>query len=390
MSTPKIMFYLTVCPGGAVQAPEKHLLSTQQEFIFLKFSSLTVSSRLIALGNLGHSSAAPALEDLRRLNQEIQTNAFAIRTKKNLCSMWKAYAKFCAMYRLSEMPATGEALCLFATWLFVAARVHTAQSVRNYLSAVRTCHRANGLDCPTPSSFTPLNLTIRGLERRFSNPIRRMAPITPNILVDLVQYPRDLFGTEWRIFTVIRSLYIHLFFSMLRLDNMVPQSTGSFDCVVHLVWGRVVQLGQGVVLRAIHTKQIQNRQRTLEIPLVAKPGSQVCPVAAFHTLLQIPGYPQGESDPVYNIPGKDGGWVPLSRYQVVSVLAAQIKKLGLDPTLYRPHAFRRGGIQLAVRLVSNFELVRIHSDHASDAIEAYTNLPPEHRYEVTAQMMNAF
>ena len=75
---------------------------------------------------------------------------------------------------------------------------------------------------------------------------------------------------------------------------------------------------------------------------------------------------------------------------VVSVLEAQIKKLGLEPALYRPHAFRRGGIQLAVRFVSNFELVRIHSDHASDAIEAYTNLPPEHRYEVTQQMLNSF
>ena len=133
-----------------------------------------------------------------------------------------------------------------------------------------------------------------------------MSPITPNILKALIEYPKDLFGTEWRIFTVIRSLYIHLFFSMLRLDNMVPQSTGSFDPVVQLVWGRVVQLGPGVVLRAIHTKQIQNRHRTLEIPLVAKPGSTVCPVAAFQTLLNIPGYTRGEADPVYNIPGKDG------------------------------------------------------------------------------------
>ena len=131
-------------------------------------------------------------------------------------------------------------------------------------------------------------------------------------------------------------------------------------------------------------------QRTLEIPLVAKPGSQVCPVTALHTLLVIPGYPRGESDPVYDIPGRDGGWVPLSRYQIVSVLEAQIRKLGLDPALYRPHAFRRGGIQLAVRLVSNFELIRIHSDHASDNIKAYTNFPPEHRYEVTTQMINAF
>ena len=287
------------------------------------------------------------------------------------------------------MPASGDILCLFATWLFVSGKVHSAQSVRNYLSAVRTWHRGNGQDCTTPSSFAPLSLTIRGLERKFSTPVKQMAPITPNILLELVQYPANIFGNELIIFTVIRCLYIHLFLSMLRLDNMVPQSTGCFNPMVQLVWGRVLQLGQGVVLRATHTKQIQDRSRVLEIPLISKPGSEVCPVAAFRKLLDIPGYPRGEYDPVYNIPGRQGGWVPLSRYQVVSVLDAQIKKLGLEPSLYRPHAFRRGGIQLAVKLVTNFELVRIHSDHASDAIEAYTNLPPEDRYEVTMQMMNA-
>ena len=217
-----------------------------------------------------------------------------------------------------------------------------------------------------------------------------MAPITPNILLYLVQYPENVFGNEWIIFTVIRSLYIHLFLSMLRLDTMVPQSSGIFNPIVQLVWGRVGRLGQGVVIKAVHTKQIQDRRRELEISLVAKSGSDVCPVAAFQKLLDIPGYPRGANDPVYNIPGKTGGWVPLSRSQVVAVLDAQISKLGLDPALYRPHAFRRGGIQLAVKLVPNFELVRVHSDHASDAIEAYTNLPPEDRFQVTQSMMQVF
>ena len=125
------MLALIVYPSGAVQAPGNYLLSTQQEFSHLKYLSLTVFSQLIALGDLG-SQAAPPLEELRHLNQEIQSSAFATRTKKNLCSMWKAYAQFCGLYKLPEMPATGEVLCLFATWLFVAARAHTAQSVRNY------------------------------------------------------------------------------------------------------------------------------------------------------------------------------------------------------------------------------------------------------------------
>ena len=337
------------------------------------------------IGNSGHT-----LAELRAINQDIQSAAFADRTKKNLDSMFKAFSQFVCLYKLRGMPASGDDLCLFATWLFVSDRVHSVQSVRNYLSTVRTWHKSNGLDCPTPTSYTPLNLTLRGLERKFSNPVRKMSPITPNILLTLVQYPQNIFGIEWRIFTVIRSLYIHLFFSMLRLNSFVPQSTGSFNPLVQLVWGRVGRIDQNVVIKAVHTKQIQDRSRELEIPMVAKPGSEVCPVSAFQALLDIPGYPRGMDDPVYNVPGISGGWVPLSRHQVVAVLDAQISKLGRDPAQYRPHAFRRGGIQLAVKLVPNFELVRIHSDHTSKAIEAYTNLPPEDRFQVTMSMMNIF
>ena len=35
-------------------------------------------------------------------------------------------------------------------------------------------------------------------------------------------------------------------FPMLRLDNMVPQSSGCFNPVVQLIWGRVGNLDQGV------------------------------------------------------------------------------------------------------------------------------------------------
>ena len=110
------------------------------------------------------------------LNQDIQSSAFALRTKKNLCSMIKAYEQFCIVYKINAAPVSGDDLCLFATWLFVSGRVHTAQSVRNYLSAVRTWHRSNGLDYHTPTSYAPLNLTVRGLERKISNPTRKMAP----------------------------------------------------------------------------------------------------------------------------------------------------------------------------------------------------------------------
>ena len=118
------------------------------------------------IGDLGIS-----LGDLKTATQDIQKSAFADRTLKNLSSMVKAFMQFCWKYRISSFPVSGDDLCLFATWLFVAGKVHSAQSVRNYLSAVRTWHRSNGQDCPTPSTFAPLNLTVRGLERKFSTPV---------------------------------------------------------------------------------------------------------------------------------------------------------------------------------------------------------------------------
>ena len=379
------MFYLTVCQGGGIQTPGKCSDRLHQELKHMNLSFLTIFLTLIIIGNSG-----PSLDQLKTINRDVQCSAFADRTKRNICSMLKSYLDFCRVYKIVGFPASGDDLCLFATWLFVTKKVQSAQSVKNYLSSVRTWHKSNGEDCDTPTSHGPLHLTVRGLERKFSTPVKKMFPITPNILLALIQFPSGIFGTELTMFTVIRALYIHLFLSMLRLDTLVPQSPGCFNPVIQLVWGRVGLLDQGVIIKAIHTKQIQDRRRELNIPLVAKPGSDVCPVAAFQSLTDIPGYPCQPTDPVYNIPGKHGGWVPLGRHQVVTVLEAQIVRLGLDPTMYRPHAFRRGGIQLAAKLVSNFHLLKIHTDHASNAIEAYTNLPAEDRFQVTKSMMEIF
>ena len=63
MSAQKVMFCLTACPGGKVQAPQKPLHCTQQDITHLKYLFLIVSLELIPSGDLG-DNAAPALEEL--------------------------------------------------------------------------------------------------------------------------------------------------------------------------------------------------------------------------------------------------------------------------------------------------------------------------------------
>ena len=67
----------------------------------------------------------------------------------------------------------------------------------------------------------------------------------------------------------------------------------------------------------------------------------------------------------------------------------QIEGAGLNPRDYKFHSFRRGGIQLAIRLEPKVDLIRLQSDHSSAAFECYTALPPETRFDLSQKMVNS-
>ena len=120
-----------------------------------------------------------SLEDLDREVAKYQQSAFALGTKNNLISQFKAYLQFCERFNLSGLPATGETLSRYATWLVITKRAKTGQVVRNFLSSVRTLHKlCGGKSCPTPRTDGRLELTVRGLDKRLAKAPRRMYPIT--------------------------------------------------------------------------------------------------------------------------------------------------------------------------------------------------------------------
>jgi hypothetical protein len=93
-------------------------------------------------------------------------------------------------------------------------------------------------------------------------------------------------------------------------------------------------------------------------------------------------------DPVFAIP-MNGSWIPLTRYHVDVVLTMQIEGAGLDTRKYKFHSFRRGAIQLAIRLEPKVHLIRLQSDHSSAAFECYTSLPPETRFDLSQKMVDS-
>ena len=318
--------------------------------------------------------------------------AWADSTKKSLSSSQKAYLDFCSIYELDPMPAEPSHLTLYAVWLVISGRLKSVPSIKNYLSSVRTLHRMHGLDCPTPMSCPDLQYTLRGIARKLARPTKRMDPITPELMHHLLTFPAldPLTAPPVHVVTldVIRLAYRVLFYSMARISNLVPNSSTSFNPRQQLTWDRVILHPGGVVLKMDLTKTIQSAARCHEIALAESIGSQYCPVAALKRMASIRGECNALS-PVFEIPNQHGasGWIPLTRYHMDMVLTRQIMAAGLDVSRYKFHSFRRGAIQMAIRLEPRLQLIRLQSDHSSSAFDCYTALPASKRFDLTSLMV---
>ena len=99
--------------------------------------------------------------------------------------MLKSWFRFAQEFEVS-LPVGGWNLALYTTDLVVKGNVTTAESLANYVSAVKQYHSDLGMDCPTPSQFGPLNRVIQGLRRVAQRPTRRSLPVTPEILFNLL------------------------------------------------------------------------------------------------------------------------------------------------------------------------------------------------------------
>ena len=101
------------------------------------------------------------------------------------------------------------------------------------------------------------------------------------------------------------AIYPLAFFSFLRLSNMVPHSTSTFDVSRHFADGYVIfSHDMAIILvKWSQTNQFRNKVVSISIP------SLLCPVAALKALIQtVPG---AQDDPLFSILNY-GKYVPLT------------------------------------------------------------------------------
>ena len=60
--------------------------------------------------------------------------------------------------------------------------------------------------------------------------------------------------------------------------------------------------------------------------------------------------------------------------------------MGADPSLYTLHGWRHGGIQQVLLSEENLALAKLTSDHSSDVILEYSNVPADRRLTISQKV----
>jgi hypothetical protein len=305
--------------------------------------------------------------------------ALAFNTRRNYCSHAHAFVAYCVTWGFWPLlPVTDAVL---AQYLIYASDSAKPQSLRVYLSGIRTFSLDNGFEWPHITSLER-RLTYKtycGLKHKHGAPAEPKLALTLEHLVQfynvIQQQPAERQGS-WRAWWAAALV---AFFLMLRKDNVTMQKADAFNNGSHLCLGDFYPKGGKwtdppgtitsvtVIIRQSKTNQSGERLHVVALPCIR--NSILCPVEALRRLFLGMGH-QHPRAPAFQKVGQ-GMAAPLVHKEFVDMLHGLLVKIGLEPTSFSGHSFRRGGATLAFKITQDHSLIMYQGDWASAAYLGY-------------------
>ena len=313
---------------------------------------------------------------LKKLKGDLKSSrrqAYAEGSQRNLRIQLETFLLFCIYFGFSYLPVQTETLSLYAQ--FLSRSFKSTQSIKNYLSGVKTMHLLLGYSTDHINEFL-INLGLKGIARSHPHLVKQARAITPEILLKLFSYldVQDPFdATIW-------CLFLFAFFLFARKSNLVPNSKKEFKSGKFLRREDVYFQDDILLVIMRWSKTNQFGQRVLKIPLLRIPGSVLCPVTAYLQMCKL--IRAKSDDPLFVLPHKKV--VTYKIFQVV--LKDLISKIGLDAQEFSSHSFRRGGTTFAFQSRVPTDLIKLHGDWKSDCYQKYLSCSLEDKLLVVAKM----
>lgn len=319
------------------------------------------------------------LSKLRKQLRGSKRAAFADGTTKNLLWQWKLFFMFCLYFVFRPLPASVECLCLYAQ--FLSRTFKSVDSIRNYISGVRTLHSLVEVAYVANDSVD-LKLTLRGLKRLKSHTPRQAAPMSPHILRKFY----GLLDLSSQVDVVLWALLLIAFFTMSRKSNLVTTGKERFNPRKQLSRADILVGRKGLLVMFRWSKTNQFGEKVHMVPVMAVPNSVLCPVRAYKRMLKL--LPGSSSLPAFHIRVGDS-LQPVNYYLLQKFIQEGVSQLGLEPALFSSHSLRRAGATWAFKSEVPGELIKSHGDWASECYLRYLELSTEDRVVVAQKMTGA-
>ena len=289
---------------------------------------------------------------------------FRPSTLRQYTRMWRDFLAFQVAAGLPHSQVNSNFLLSFMEYLYQSKL--SSSHIANYMAALRSFYIINALDTtPLKDERIPL----------FLKSIKIQAPFAPTIkpaidvrrLESIIQQCHALPHSK-----IFQPLYLLSFFSFLRLSNILPHTTKTFDPTRQLARGDFILSNNNAVLLIKWSKTLQDRKKSVTIPLPSLGSSPLCPIKAITNIILL--HPAGENDSLFVIP-RSSSPVPLTD----SMARKHLKKISIILGLHSPltfHAFRRAGAMWAFQNGVPLEHIMKHGTWKSDAVWTYLSSTP--------------
>lgn len=249
------------------------------------------------------------MDQFKQLEYELgSTNrkAYAEGSRRNLRIQVESFLLFCLYFSLRYLPASTKTLQLYTQ--FLGRSFKSVESIRNYISGVKTFHSILGYGTDHINNFL-INLSLKGLAKEKLHLVKKAEPITPGLLLKLF----DVFDLSNCKDVVFWCLFLFSFFLLARKSNLVPTIQKDMVNPKFLLSKDVSLTDFGLLVKFKWSKTIQYGERVLLIPLVKIENSVLCPVKAYNDMLRL--IPRDTDSPLFLL--KSGKPVFYSNFQTV-------------------------------------------------------------------------
>ena len=289
-------------------------------------------------------------------------------------SYLRSYLLFCDHFELQPFPVSKHVYLLYLAFLANSLRAY--RSVVNYLSILTHINRSLGASLAFLADYD-VYLAKRATRRFLGDNFNRRVPITIPILIKLF----GLFDFNNHLHLCMRAVFLVAFFSFLRISNLVPYKLSEIGSshACYLTLASVNFNARGVLLRIYKTKTLQFRERVLEIPLPFIPGSPLCPVTALRQYLASVSLPP--HSPLF-VTVSNGAYTPILARHYNAFIKASIAAIGLHPSRFSSHSFRRGGATFAFQQRAPPAFIKAQGDWKSDAYLVYLTLSADDKLQI--------